>query len=174
MTNYWNQLILNLPNYLAAIIVFVLGFILSRQVYKLSYQLINRYSKDLLVANFLAKSIRIIFLLLILILSLNLAGWGDVAKNLFAAAGLSAVVLGFAFKDIGENFISGVMLSFDRPFDLDDTIMVGDIFGKVKLMELRYTKLKPLMVEMSIFPIVTLSKKPFITTLKITIIVLIL
>lgn len=142
MTNYWNQLILNLPNYLAAIIVFVLGFILSRQVYKLSYQLINRYSKDLLVANFLAKSIRIIFLLLILILSLNLAGWGDVAKNLFAAAGLSAVVLGFAFKDIGENFISGVMLSFDRPFDLDDTIMVGDIFGKVKLMELRYTKLK--------------------------------
>ena len=56
--------------------------------------------------------------------------------------GASAVILGFAFKDIGENFISGIILSFNRPFNINDTVSIGDIFGRVKSMEFRYTKLK--------------------------------
>ncbi|KKM01107.1 hypothetical protein LCGC14_1797700, partial [marine sediment metagenome] len=46
------------------------------------------------------------------------------------------------FKDIGENFISGIILAFSRPFDVNDTVMIGDNFGKVKALEFRYTKLK--------------------------------
>src|SRR5690606_28293054 len=58
------------------------------------------------------------------------------------AAGAGAIVIGFAFRDIGENFISGIILAFNRPFHVDDTVGIGDIFGKVKAMEFRYTKLK--------------------------------
>ena len=46
------------------------------------------------------------------------------------------------YRDIGENLISGVILAFNRPFKINDTIQIGDIFGKVKNMEFRYTKLK--------------------------------
>lgn len=75
-------------------------------------------------------------------LALNAAGLGGVAAGILTAAGASAVVLGFAFKDIGENFIAGIILAFSRPFDVNDTVEIGDNFGKVKALEFRYTKLK--------------------------------
>ena len=58
-----------------------------------------------------------------------------------ATAGASAVVLGFAFKDIAENFLAGIILAFNRPFSVDDTVQIENIFGTVKAMEFRYTKL---------------------------------
>ncbi|CAM1366276.1 Mechanosensitive ion channel protein MscS (fragment) [Tenacibaculum litopenaei] len=73
---------------------------------------------------------------------MKIAGLGSIATGLITAAGASAVIIGFAFKNIGENFISGVILSFNKPFYINDTVMIGDIFGKVKNIEFRYTKLK--------------------------------
>lgn len=75
-------------------------------------------------------------------LALKAAGLGGIATGILTAAGASAVVLGFAFKDIGENFIAGIILAFNRPFDVNDTVEIGSNFGKVKAMEFRYTKLK--------------------------------
>ncbi len=75
-------------------------------------------------------------------IALKAAGWGGIATGILTAAGASAVVLGFAFKDIGENFIAGIILAFNRPFDVNDTVEIGENFGKVKTLEFRYTKLK--------------------------------
>ena len=75
-------------------------------------------------------------------LALKAAGLGGVATGILTAAGASAVVLGFAFKDIGENFIAGIILAFNRPFNVEDTVEIGENFGKVKALVFRYTKLK--------------------------------
>jgi small-conductance mechanosensitive channel len=55
---------------------------------------------------------------------------------------LTAVVVGFAFRDIGENFLAGLMLASSRPFNSGDTIQSGDFMGRVTLLDLRYTRLK--------------------------------
>ncbi|NVK63815.1 MAG: mechanosensitive ion channel [Flavobacteriales bacterium] len=137
-----NQVIVEVPNYLIALLIFVIGVISARFIANLSKKTLNIRSKDPLIVNFLSKTIKYAVILLVFILALKVAGLGYIATGLFAAAGASAVILGFAFKDIGENFISGVILAFNRPFDVGDTVSVGDIFGKVKTMEFRYTKLK--------------------------------
>ena len=64
-----------------------------------------------------------------------------IAGALVATAGASAIVIGFAFKDIAENFLAGVILAFNRPFHVDDTVQIENVFGKVKSMEFRYTKI---------------------------------
>ncbi len=46
-----------------------------------------------------------------------------------------------AFKDIAENFLAGIILAFNRPFNLNDTVKIEDVFGKVIQMEFRYTKI---------------------------------
>ncbi len=137
-----NQVISEIPNYLIALLIIIIGVILARFIANFSKKTMNVRSKDPLIVNFLSKSIKYAVILLVFILALKVAGLGYIATGLFAAAGASAVILGFAFKDIGENFISGVILAFNRPFDVGDTVSVGDIFGKVKTMEFRYTKLK--------------------------------
>lgn len=94
------------------------------------------------MTNFLSKVIKLILIGFVLMFALKVAGLGGIATAIFTAAGASAIIFGFAFKDIGENFISGIILSFNRPFNINDTVSIGDVFGKVKAMEFRYTKLK--------------------------------
>jgi small-conductance mechanosensitive channel len=55
-------------------------------------------------------------------LALNLVGLRAVASGLQAGGGITAVVLGFAFREIGENLLAGFLLAFSRPFKVNDII----------------------------------------------------
>lgn len=94
------------------------------------------------MSRFLGKAIKYVSLIIAIMLALQAAGLGGIAAGILTAAGASAVVLGFAFKDIGQNFIAGIIMAFSRPFDVNDTVEIGENFGKVKALEFRYTKLK--------------------------------
>ncbi len=142
LIQYVNSFLIQVPKYIIAIIILAIGYLVSRFLGRLFKKAVSKRSSDPLLTNFLTKSIKLGIVLLVIMFALRIAGLRDIAAGLLAAAGASAIVIGFAFRDIGENFISGVILSFKRPFNLNDTIMVDDIFGRVKGMEFRYTKLK--------------------------------
>lgn len=73
---------------------------------------------------------------------LKVAGLGDAASSLLAVAGVSAFIIGFAFKDIGENFLAEVVRAFNRPFTIGDVIETNVIIGTIKSMTLRVTLVK--------------------------------
>ena len=73
----------------------------------------------------------------VVLLALGVMGFGGVATSLLATGGVVAIVLGFAFREIGENFLAGFFLTFSRPFELDDLIKTGDLTGVVRSIELR-------------------------------------
>ena len=138
----WNGFIEQIPSFLAAILVIAVGAFLTNKLTDLSRKFIAVKSSDPLMTNFLLKAIKTILFIILGMFALRVAGLDGIATGILTAAGASAVILGFAFKDIGENFISGIILSFNRPFNINDTVSIGDIFGKIKSMEFRYTKLK--------------------------------
>ncbi|MEX2350455.1 MAG: mechanosensitive ion channel family protein [Flavobacteriaceae bacterium] len=138
----WNELVSNMPEIVLSILIVVIGILISNFLTRLFRRTVARKSKDPLMTNFLSKFFKTVLVILVIMFALNTAGLSNIATAIFTAAGASALIFGFAFKDIGENFISGVILSFNRPFDVNDTVLVDDIFGKVKAMEFRYTKLK--------------------------------
>lgn len=139
---HFNKIIEQVPEIIVAILIVTIGILISNFIAKIFRKTISKRTQDPLMTNFLTKSIKLGLIILVIMFALKIAGLGGIATGLLTAAGASAVIIGFAFKDIGENFISGVILSFNRPFDVNDTVMIGDIFGKVKTMEFRYTKLK--------------------------------
>lgn len=138
----WNSFVEQIPSILAAILVIALGIFIANKLTNLSRKFIAGKSADPLMTNFLIKAIKAVFVIIVIMFGLKVAGLDGIATGVLTAAGASAVILGFAFKDIGENFISGIILSFNRPFNVNDTVSIGDIFGRVKSMEFRYTKLK--------------------------------
>jgi small-conductance mechanosensitive channel len=138
----WNSFVEQIPSLLAAILVIALGIFIANKLTDLSRKFIAGKSADPLMSNFLIKAIKTVFVIIVIMFGLKVAGLDGIATGVLTAAGASAVILGFAFKDIGENFISGIILSFNRPFNINDTVSIGDIFGRVKSMEFRYTKLK--------------------------------
>ena len=73
---------------------------------------------------------------------MKVMGLGAIAGGLVAGAGLSAFIIGFAFKDIGENFLAGIILAFKRPFRVGDTIEIEKTIGNVVSLDLRTTQVK--------------------------------
>jgi small-conductance mechanosensitive channel len=76
------------------------------------------------------------------ITSLYIIGFGNAANKFVAGAGISAIIIGFAFKDIGENFLAGIMLAFSRPFSIRDSVECAGMKGLVIKLTLRYTHIR--------------------------------
>jgi len=66
-----------------------------------------------------------------LVLALNLLGATALVGAVLGSAGVIGLVAGFAFKDIAENYMAGILLSLRRPFAPDDHLVVDRFEGKV-------------------------------------------
>jgi small-conductance mechanosensitive channel len=62
--------------------------------------------------------------------------------SLVAVLGLSGIAIGFAFKDIFQNFLAGILILLTNPFRVGDQIAVGDFEGTVEAIQTRATFLK--------------------------------
>lgn len=141
LQTYYVALLKTLPRIALAILILVLGILIAGWFTRKLRQRINKTSHDPLMSTFLSKAIKIALIIAIFLLCLHVAGLSSIAGAILATAGASALIVGFAFKDIAENFLAGIILAFNRPFRINDTVMVQDVFGKVKEMEFRYTKI---------------------------------
>lgn len=138
----YNNFIDQLPGIGIGILIIILGTLIATWIGRFATKRISARTHDPLMSRFLGKAIKFTFVSIAIMLALKAAGLGGIATGILTAAGASAVVLGFAFKDIGENFIAGIILAFSRPYDVNDTVDIDGNFGKIKSLEFRYTKLK--------------------------------
>ncbi|MEP7251291.1 MAG: mechanosensitive ion channel family protein [Ginsengibacter sp.] len=138
---YYHTMLKLLPRVGLAIAVLIIGIIVAGWLTSFFRKKINLKAEDKLMVGFLSKAIKIVLIIIIFLLALNIAGLSGISAALLATAGASAVVIGFAFKDIAQNFLAGIILAFNRPFNIGDTVQVEDVFGTVIAMEFRYTKI---------------------------------
>lgn len=97
---------------------------------------------DPLLANFLSVLFRSVVILIGFLVVFRFVGLTGVVSGLLAGAGITAFVIGFALKDIGENFLAGILLAFKRPFRVGDVVDIQGIRGKVLTLNLRDTQIK--------------------------------
>ncbi len=142
LTNFYYNFIEFLPRLGLGLAIIILGVLIAGALGRFTTARVRSSTKDPLMSRFLGKAIRFVGIIVFIMIALRAAGLGDVSAGILATAGAGAVVLGFAFKDIGQNFIAGVILSFNRPFNVNDTVEIGDNFGRVKSLEFRHTKIK--------------------------------
>ncbi|WP_400073498.1 mechanosensitive ion channel family protein [Zobellia russellii] len=142
ITLFYNNFIERLPGIGVGVLIIILGLLIGSWIGGFVKRRLAIRTDDPLMSKFLGQAIKYILVIVAIMLALEASGLGAIATGILTAAGASAVVLGFAFKDIGQNFIAGIIMAFSRPFDVDDTVQIDDNFGKVKALEFRYTKLK--------------------------------
>jgi small-conductance mechanosensitive channel len=80
--------------------------------------------------------------------------------SLFAGLGIGAVAIGFAFQDIFENFLAGMLLMARDKMRMGDVIECEGIVGKVERITLRETHLRSLSRELTVVPNSVLFKNP--------------
>ncbi len=64
---------------------------------------------------------------------------GFTPSQLMSALGLGSVAIGFAFKDIFQNLLSGVLILLGEPFKIGDDIIVNNMEGTVEDIQIRAT-----------------------------------
>ena len=65
-------------------------------------------------------------------------------SSLTVIAGAIGIGVGFAFKNLASNFISGITLLFEQPIKVGDLVEVGDILGTVEKISIRSTVIRNL------------------------------
>jgi small conductance mechanosensitive channel len=98
-------------------------------------------SQNPYLAELVARVVQTIVVLLGILLALNLLGATALVGAVLGSAGVVGLVLGFAFKDIAENYVSGVLLSLRRPFAPGDHLLIDKYEGKVVALTSRATLL---------------------------------
>ena len=76
-----------------------------------------------------------------IVLALEILDATAIVGAVLGAAGLAGLAIGFAFKNIMENYLSGILLSTRNPFEIGDVIEINGKTGKVALLTARDTVL---------------------------------
>lgn len=140
--DYWDGLIDALPNLIAAVLVVLFFILIGRIFFRIIEKRFTIKWKETIATRLLANSIKWIFYLIGLIAGVDILGLGGLVSSLIAGAGITAIILGFAFKDIGENFLAGILLATNRPFRIGNIIEISGYKGVVKGMDLRNTHIR--------------------------------
>ncbi|MGG6265577.1 mechanosensitive ion channel family protein [Leptolyngbya sp. AN03gr2] len=131
-----------LPNLAIAIIVFFIFFFIARSVKRVVRRTTanRRHARNLgLVLGRLAQG-TIILIGLFVALSIVIPSFR--AGDLVQLLGISGVAIGFAFRDILQNFLSGILILLTEPFRIGDQIIFKNFEGTVENIETRATTIR--------------------------------
>lgn len=138
----FEQFMEKLPELFFALLVLVLFHFLARGIRKIYKNVLDRTPLSSSNVTFFGKLIYGLIFLVGILIALNILGLSGIATSILASGGITAVILGFAFKDIGENFLAGFFMAFSRPFTNGDLIETEGVIGRVRNIELRHTHIR--------------------------------
>jgi small conductance mechanosensitive channel len=125
-----------------AILVILVAMIASRTVRTTLDGLGERITGKRLLFKQVAALTR--FAILIIATGMVLGSVLEIGGNrevLLAIIAPSAVAIGLALKDLLASLLAGIILLFDRPFQVGDRVRFGDVYGEVKEIGLRTVRL---------------------------------
>ncbi|NJR57461.1 MAG: mechanosensitive ion channel family protein [Cyanobacteria bacterium CRU_2_1] len=131
-----------LPNIVLALIVFAIFFFVARAIKQTVRNLTrsHRQARNLgLVLGRLAQGVTILTGLFI---ALSIVIPSLKASDLVQLLGISGVAIGFAFRDILQNFLAGILILLTEPFQIDDQIVFKDFEGTVEQIQTRATTIR--------------------------------
>ena len=101
-------------------------------------------SRNPYLGTVISRFVRTGFLLVGVLVALDLLGATSLVTAVLGSAGLVGIVVGFAFRDTAENYLSGVLLSLRRPFEPRDHVRIDSHEGRVVSLSTRNTVLMTL------------------------------
>ena len=133
------SVLLALPNILLALIILPLAWWAARWVSRGARVLLGGRIDSPFLADVVSRAIAVPVFLIGLYIVLQVAGLTRLAVSFLGGAGVIGIVIGFAFRDIAENFLASLLLSVRKPFKGGDFIDVAGEQGIVQSMNTRST-----------------------------------
>ncbi|CAB9493518.1 mechanosensitive ion channel family protein [Alteromonas macleodii] len=141
LSQLWDNFIYRLPGMALGIVIMVAFILLAPHVAKILVKPLTRTTTSPLLRSVIQRSVSLLLILLGIYLFLFLAGLTGFAIAVVSGTGVVGLILGFAFRDIAENFISSLLLTIQRPFRIGDIVQINDFTGIIQKVTARATTL---------------------------------
>ncbi|MUL36381.1 mechanosensitive ion channel family protein [Gloeocapsopsis dulcis] len=137
-----NGIIILLPNVVVALIVFAIFFFAARSFKLLVKKLTRRHRQARNLGMVLGRLTQGTVILIGLFVALSIVVPTFQAGDLVQLLGISGVAIGFAFRDILQNFLAGILILLTEPFRIDDQIVFKSFEGTVEDIQIRATTIR--------------------------------
>ena len=134
-----NESIALLPNIVLAAIIFALFLLLASFASSLTRRTLLHRRSHAGLAILFARLIQTIIAVVGFLISLSVVAPSFQVSDLVKLLGVGTVAIGFAFQNILQNFLAGILLLLEEPFRLGDLISVTGIEGNVRDVQTRAT-----------------------------------
>lgn len=128
-----------LPLVVLALILIPVFWLLARWVRRGVRWGLGRRVQPPMLVQLIGNVVALPVMLVGIYIVLQIAGLTSLALSVLGGAGVIGIVVGFAFRDIAENFLAGILLSIRQPFQRGDMILVAGHQGMVRNMNSRST-----------------------------------
>lgn len=132
------SLVSRLPLFLLGLAIVVGGWFLASAIRRWD-GLFRRISKRPLVRSTVANLVRAGIFGVFVLIALELLDATALVGAVLGTAGVLGLAVGFAFQDIVENYLAGILLSLQQPFNKDDVVQINDVSGVVVRLTSRNT-----------------------------------
>ncbi|MEO8176379.1 MAG: mechanosensitive ion channel family protein [Sphingomicrobium sp.] len=149
-----------LPQIAIALIVLIITWVAAKAARRILEQLMRRAELRATLLNLFETILGVLIWTGGLLIAATIVLPGVTPGNLIALLGLGSVAIGFAFKDIFENFLAGILIMLRKKVNIGDVIECESVQGRVEQITLRDTYLRHLSNELVLVPNAYLFKNP--------------
>lgn len=130
-----------LPLIVIALGIGILSYYLAVLAAKFTRWLTQNRIDSKLLRQVVGNVVAVVIFIIGMYVALRVSGLTRLAVTLLGGTGLVGLALGFAFRDIAENYLASILLSLNHPFRVGDLIEVDGAKGFVRKVTTRGTVL---------------------------------
>jgi len=156
-----DSLILGLPNFLLAIVVFVLFIFIAKYIGRLFERITRKHIKQDSIRLMVVKVIKAIVILIGFFIALGLLNLDKVLTSVLAGAGVVGLAIGLALQGTLNNTFSGLILSFLPELQIGDWVETNGYAGTVTEINLRNIVIKQSDNNYVVIPNSKIVEEPF-------------
>ena len=149
-----------LPSIAIALFIVLLTWIVARFATRFSDMLVDKADIRPSLKNLIDTMVKLAIWVIGLFIAAVVVMPDLTPASLLAGLGIGAVAIGFAFQDIFENFLAGVLIMVREKMRIGDIIDCEGITGKVEHISLRESHVRKLSGELTVVPNSILFKNP--------------
>lgn len=160
LQSMWEGIISLLPSLVIALLFLIFTWIIARFATNIADRLTSRMAMRPSLRELVETLVRIAIWAVGLLIALTILLPDLTPGSLIAGLGVGTVAIGFAFQDIFENFLAGILIMIREKMRIGDYISCEGIEGRVEQIMLRETHVRKLSNELTIVPNSILFKNP--------------
>ncbi|KAB8152948.1 mechanosensitive ion channel [Kordia sp. TARA_039_SRF] len=161
LSSWVDSVVLNLPNLLIALLIFVFATWISRNIQSLTNRYLKKVIKQPSIRGLVSNVFAILIVVLGIILALSVLNLDGTLKSLLAGAGVAGLAVSLALQGTLSNTFSGLFIAIKDEMNIGDWVETNGFSGRVVEIDLRNTKIKEADNNIVVVPNRMIMENPF-------------